>query len=363
MSTKAERGRVARERCVVRRRRRVGSCFLLGLCLVAGLGSAGAEEYDYNAENDAAMALFRLGGSARGQALGGAYVSLARGAEAVYWNPGGIAYQKTRGEVAVSPRLIQSEDYELVDDGRSYFTAQASGRWRTWALGVGVQQLSSGDLLFNDGTSYEVDGEETFSNSQTGVIVAAGGTFLQDHLGVGLALRRLSSSFEGELGSVHEGETSGSGLAIQAGGIYRVSEDLAAGLTYELPSSVDWGLAEKDESATRIQTGASYRLLRGRAIGALVAVQLENVGGSWARVHVGGEATIMRKIAFRIGYRNLHLKSSALDTGALNETSTVTFGLGTTDIEILRSVPLSLDLAYDHQDFNSQIATTLRIGF
>ena len=103
------------------------------------LASVSASAFDYDADNGAATVLFQMGGSARGQGMGGAYASLCRGSESAYWNPGGLAYQEYRFEVQISPRFFQSVDYELGDDERSYLMAQGGvriGKFAFAATGV-----------------------------------------------------------------------------------------------------------------------------------------------------------------------------------------------------------------------------------
>lgn len=348
----------------------------LMVCLFAsGWSGVRAQAYDYVSDNDAAMALFHMGGTARGQAMGGAYVSLARGAEAVYWNPGGLAYQPARFEISVSPRIFQGEDYALGDDARSFIAAQGGFRWRTWALGVGFLHHSIGDILYNDGTvdgdpvgsggPNDVSTDRTFSNGQTGLVLAAGGTFLKDHLGVGAGVRRLSNSFAGLPPEWEAGHpkvaTSGNGLSLEAGATYRVNEDLAVAGVVDLPSKVDWG-GRTDDGAMRMQTGASYRFLRRPTFLALASVQLENIGGSWARAHLGAEITGFRVVSIRAGLKNLHLKSSVLGTSDLNDAAAFTIGVGTADLKVMARYPVRLDLSVDSQDFNSQIVTTLTVG-
>lgn len=358
-------------------RRGVMSRIGWGLVVVGTIALAPitAGAYTYDDSNASAMSLFQMGGSARGQALGGAYAALARGAEAAYWNPGGLPYQRTRFELAVSPRIFRGEEYELGDDARGYFLVQAAYRWRSWAVSGSFLRSSVGDILYNSGTddgdgygSNDVSLDRTFSYSQSGFIAAIGGTFLGDHLGVGLALKRLSSAFDGLPGSWSDAnpgvETSGSGMGLQAGVVYRINQDVSAAGVVDLPTSVDWGRAEKDDAGYRIQTGASYRFLRGPTLFATVAGQLENTGGSWARAHAGIELTAMKLVSLRVGVKNMHLTSGVFGgTDDLNDAMAFTLGVGTYDLHLMESLPASLDVAFDWQDFNSQITSTLKVGF
>jgi hypothetical protein len=352
------------------------SCMFWGSAQGRGAGSSPG--YVYNSDNDAAMALFHMGGSARGQAFGGAYASLARGAEAAYWNPGGLAYQATKAEIVVSPRMYGKEDYELGQDGRSYFMTQAAYRWKTWAVGASYLHYSLGDILYNDGTAAggssgsgwapnDVSLDRTLSYSQSGFILAGGGTFLRDHLGVGLSVKRLVSSFDGALVDTYlqgsETKSRGTGLALQAGGIYRVNEDLAAGAVIDLPSKVDWGSDTQDEGALRLQTSGSYCFFRSPVLLATAALQLENIGGAWARAHAGMEVTTFNLLSVRAGFKNLHLKSGDFDTGDLNKASAFTVGVGTHDLRLMEDIPVGLDVSFDSQDFNTQVATSLKVGF
>lgn len=334
----------------------------------------------YNSDNDAALAIFHMGGTARGQAMGGAYASLARGSEATYWNPGGLAYQSTSFEVQVSPRIFRGEDYELGENARSLFVAQGGyrwNRWGTWALGAGLLRHDIGDIVYNGGNvsgdlgsggsgPNDVSADNTFSNAQTGIVIALGGTFLKDHLGVGVAARSLSNSFSGldpEWVSSHrEVATSGSGTSLTAGATYRLNADFAAAGVVDLPSKVDWG-GRLDDSAMRVQTALSYRFLRGPGLSATAAAQMENIGGAWARAHVGFELTTFKLVSIRAGIKNLHLKSAGLATSDLNDAGAFTLGVGTSDLKLMSRFPVALDVAFDSQDFNSQVVTTLKVGF
>lgn len=337
---------------------------VLTLGLLVTSAPARARDHRYNQNNAAATALFHMGGSAGGQAMGGAYASLSRGPESMYWNPGGLAYQRSRYEVCVSPRVVRAEDEDAAGDNRSYFLVQGGWRWRTWVVGASLVHHEIGNLLFNDGASNEVDPGRTFGNSQSGVSLALGRTFLSDHLGVGACLRRLSNSLHGTLGYMSsDRDTRGTGLSLALGGLYRVNEDISGGVAYEPPARVDWGRVHKDESSSRLQAAASYRFFRSSSYLATAAAQLENTGWSWVRLNVGAEFVVLRRVSLRAGYRNLHLRSSSIDVADLNEASTATFGVGTADLRILGKVPVALDVAFDAQDFNSQTAATLRVGF
>lgn len=348
----------------------VVAILMWGACV--SLPARGGENYDYNPDNGAAMSLFRLGGTARGQAMGGAYASLAGGSEAVYWNPGGLGYQESRFQLVFSPRVFRKEEYELGQDERTYFMGHAGVHVRSWTVAVAFLHHNIGDILFNDGGADDAYGENdvsldrTFSNGQWGFILGAGGTFLTEHLGVGAGIRFLNHGFSGALIEGYAGddvETSGTGFAIQLGGTYRPNADLSVALVYDLPSQVDWGRAEKDKSAQRLQTAASYRLLRGPTNVLTVALQFENIGGAWARAHVGGEMVTFRRVALRAGFKNLHLKSSGIGTGDLNEATSFTVGVGTYDLVLMGKLPVALDVSFDSVDFNSQFVATLSVGF
>jgi len=347
---------------------------LAAACLVA-LVPVVASAYSYDAENSSAMALFQMGGSARGQAMGGAYAALARGAEAAYWNPGGLPYQRTSFEIDISPRVFQGEEYELGDDARGYFLIQAAWRWRTWAISGSYLRQSVGDILYNDGGAdgggdnpNDVSLDRTFSYGQSGFIAAIAGTFMDDHLGVGVAFKQLNSSFDDlpdSWSQENQGvETSGSGMGIQAGVLYRINEDVSAAAVVDLPTTVDWGRADKDEVGYRIQTGAAFRFLRTESFLGSVGGQLENTGGSWARAHAGLELTCLQVVSLRAGVKNFHLKSSAFEgTEDLNDATAFTLGAGTCDLHLMDGLEASLDVAFDWQDFNSQITSTLKVGF
>lgn len=69
---------------------------LLAVCLTVGLLSANAHAIDSRAGTSASSFLKIDAGSPRAQALGNAYVSIADGPEALFWNPAGAASATTR---------------------------------------------------------------------------------------------------------------------------------------------------------------------------------------------------------------------------------------------------------------------------
>lgn len=355
---------------------RPATLLILSAALTCLPAAAGA--YVYNADNNAATAIFDLGGSARGEGMGGAYAALARGCEAGYWNPGGLAYQETALELHLAPRIVQGEEYVVGDDSRSYFLAQAAYRWHNLALGLSYVHCGVGDIVYSDdgwdggwGSDeygpYEVDGSRVFDFAQSGIVLTIGGTLLQDHLGLGISFRRVSGSFSGNLVDEYVDRTgvdnSGSGISLQIGSQYRMNKDLSFALVIDLPSTVDWGRAEKDDSALRVQTGAAYTLAANPNVGLTIGGQLDNIGGSFVRLSLGGEIDVLQRALLRVGLRGLHLNSSTIDTGSLNESTSLTLGAGTHDLRIMESHPVALDFSLNPEDFNSQIAGSVRVGF
>jgi len=153
------------------------------LIIVALVGKvAVAGDHDY-----ATADFLNIGSGARSAGFAGAYTPMAEGAEAIYWNPGGIAL--------VDVPQITASHYSWYQDLNYEFIAASYPVSERFSIGVGASYLSYG----------EISGYDEFNNS-TGDVgstydLAGGitvGMILSDKFSVGVTGKYVMMSLAGK---------------------------------------------------------------------------------------------------------------------------------------------------------------------
>ena len=139
-------------------------------------------------------AFLKIGAGAEAAALGGAYSAAARGPDAVYWNPAGLAGSGR----AVT--LTHTALYEEASHDYAAYTAKGLGG----NLGAAITWLSYGSLNGRDSNGLSAGG---FSAEDMALSLAYAGSFNKD-LSLGVAGKYLHSRIGGEAGG---------GFALDAG--------------------------------------------------------------------------------------------------------------------------------------------------
>lgn len=301
------------------------------LCLSALAGSAGAASA-YAGERLA------LGADARALALGGAYVALAEGATAGYWNPAGLAALEGR-----QLHLTHEERFGLVDGD---FAALALPRTRLGNLAfsllrVGVAQVPF-TALQDPSQPIGPDNRPVLLSEETSADYAlylSGGRRIHRRLEVGASLKLLYSS----VGSFHAyGFGFDTGLRLRLGwGLA-----LAANLRDLSTTPLIWNTDTTDRIQPSLQVGMALSLLLagGRATALLASRgggEAEDESGA-APLNAGCEYWF-KNIALRAGW----------------EEERRAFGLG-----LQPHRRLALDLAYlEHDGLDPTYRVSANLAF
>ncbi|MFI5360661.1 MAG: hypothetical protein ACHQ49_01725 [Elusimicrobiota bacterium] len=301
------------------------AAFLLALAVAA----APARAIDSNAGTSGAQFLNIGQGSARAQALAGAYVALAEGSDAMTWNPAGLAATQQR-EFAFSylsyVQGLQSPVY------LGY--AQPMGR-TTWGgnFGYMTDSLGSGDVRDANG----VPQQATNVNVRDGyAAVGLARSFWYEKLFLGASARGISEYVAGTVVNT---------MALDFGAILKPTNSLSLGF-----SEQNFG-ANSSAVARTTRGGAALRLSDFMTLSG----EISEATDSGAQFAIGGEFQLPEEyldfgqLTMRVGYKTVNSYgqsfSSTLKTLHMDQTSGMSFGFGVYTSQAF-GYGLSLDYAF-----------------
>ena len=281
----------------------------LGLA-VALLAAPAARAADSKAGTSGANFLKIGQGSARAMSLGGAYVALAEGSDAMAWNPAGLAVTQQR-ELAFSYlRYIQDVDSPLYIG-----YAHPMGR-TTWGANLSYIRVSGFDV--RDASGVPQPGNEVGVRDGLASIGLAR-SFWYEKLFLGSSLRVVHEDIAGSVKDTVVGDV---------GVILKPNSTLSLGFALQ-------NFGSGAGNVPRItRAGAGLRL------GDFVTVGLEltKASDSGARLGVGGEFQLpeeyldVGQLSFRLGYRNSdslgQSDDETLKSLRLDRASNLSFGFG-----------------------------------
>ena len=306
---------------------RISAAALLLLLTVLAAGPARA--IDSSAGTSGAQFLKIGQGSARAQALSGAYVALAEGSDAMTWNPAGLAVTQQRKFAFSYLRHVQGLDSPVY---LGY--AQPMGR-TTWGANFGYISDSLGNGEVRDANG--VPQQASNVNVRDGyAALGLARSFWYEKLFLGVSVRGIS---EEVAGSGH------STLALDFGAILKPTNALSLGFAVQ-----NFGASSAD--VARVTRGGAALRLNDFVT---VSGELSEATDSGAQIAVGGEFQLPEEyldfgqLALRIGYRNVDSYGQSFD-GTLkalrvDQTSGISFGFGVYTSQAF-GYGLSLDYAF-----------------
>jgi hypothetical protein len=255
----------------------------LGIALIL-LGSASPRAD----EGDAgwAGAALRVGTDARALGMGGAYVSLAHGASATYWNPAAISHHRIR-EVTFSYSHL-AWDRRLVHASAVIPVEPAAGVGLAW-VHAGVADIEGRDYN-GQPTGQVTSGENAFYMSFSAKFAP--------FVSVGLGMKYLYYKLA---------DISATGFGLDAGlfsspipnlSLGLTVQDMNAKYTWDTEEVYDRGTTTYDEFPVNMRFGASYRLLQQRLT---VAGDLEKNQEQGLKPHLGAEFSVYPSVMVRMG--------------------------------------------------------------
>lgn len=284
------------------------------MCLVAGLGALPAWA-DINEEaGTSAGAFLKIGaGAPTAQALGNAYVSLADGAEALFWNPAGAASATTR-EVGFS-YMSYLQGYKA----RTLAYLQPIGKT---VLGVALNYMDMDNFDFRDEWGHQSPEIGVPVQNFVGSVSIARG-FINQKLQIGGTAKYISERlYHGEgLGHNHYDN-----VGFDVGAKLRLFNWLGLGGALV-------NIGDEEEMPTGLRLGADLNTRYFTLSGEYMKYRDDNVRyGVGLAVHIPEDLLQVARFDLRVGYygrenTGISDESWVTDIG-LEETSKVSFGFG-----------------------------------
>lgn len=269
---------------------------ILGLLLIAGLaGSA-------RAQSEAGAQSLLIAPGARSDGMGRAFTAIANDANAVWWNPGGMAFARGHDASFMYTQLVP----DLADDVNFSYLAYVQHVEGWGGIGGSVGYLSYGKSLATDEFGNDIGEFTSYEIAPT----IAYGTEIVSNFGVGVSLKLVrvdlapafvsldgragrGTTFAADIGGLVKapGIKSSFGAVIQNLGpnIAYIDEDQSDPLGRNLKVGVGYSPFENEVHRVLVAVDANRFLLPGRTL----AVDV------WS---VGAEYEFNRLLALRMGY-------------------------------------------------------------
>lgn len=291
-----------------------GLAFLVAALFLA-LAAAPLRALDSAAGTSGAAFLKTGQGSARAMALGRAYVALAEGADALTWNPAGLAATQQR-EVSFSYlRYIQGVKTDISMFPGYIGYAHPMGR-TTWGANFAYMRDEGFDIRDADGVPQQ-DSNVGVRNGFGTLGVAR--SFWYEKLFLGAALRTVHEDIAGSTSDTLVGDF---------GAILKPTNALSLGFSLQ-----NAGAGSRD--IARVTRGGAALRLNDFVT---AAVEMNKASDSGSRLGLGGEFQLPEEyldfgqITLRLGYQNAdnygQSFSSQLKTLNLDRTGGLSFGIG-----------------------------------
>jgi hypothetical protein len=299
-----------------------------GVVLGLTLAAAGPAHAIASGAGTSGATFLEIGqGSAREMALGGAYVALSEGSDALTWNPAGLAATQQREFAYSYLSYVQGLESPVY---MAY--AQPMGR-SAWGANVGYMSDSGFDIRDQNGVSQQNSSALVRDGYAT---VGIARSFFYEKLDLGASLRGIHEEI---VGSSHNS------LSVDAGALLHATNSLTFGFALQ-----NFGPPTSDVAHT-VRGGAALRLNDFLT----TSVELSNASDTGSHFAIGGEFQLpeeyldVGQLSLRVGYQTVDSYgqsfSSTLKDLYLDQSSGFSFGFGLYTSEAF-GYGLSLDYAF-----------------
>ncbi|MBD3272080.1 MAG: PorV/PorQ family protein [Elusimicrobia bacterium] len=236
--------------------------------------------------------------TAKSAALAEAYTAVSGDIASLHYNPAGLSELRGLNVTAMYQQGLAEDDFASLLLGQEF-------GFGTLALGVVYYDTGKIDMFDLQGTKISKTGQQD--------IIASLGTgipLLEHRLGLGIAVKGISSEIFGETGST---------FAVDCGVQYRnLVENLDIGLSaLNLGSGIEY-VAEKEDLPSRIQPGMTYRL----------TFDEHHLTASLDAAHLINEEDTLALIGLEYVYDQLFALRSGFRSGDSDDESNVRLGVG-----------------------------------
>ena len=272
------------------------STVCLGLLLILSGYASSA-----NAQAEAGAQSILIAPGARSDGMGRAYVAVADDANAIWWNPGGLAFATRHNALLTYTKLVP----DLAPDVFHTYLAYSQH-----VEGWGGLAASLGYLSYGESTATDVDGNElgTFTSYEVAPALAYGTEVMKD-LGFGVSLKLVHVDLAPADKTQDRAEGQGTTFAADLGGLYKIPKwKSALGLAIQnLGPNISYIDQDQSDPLGRnaklgfAVTPFENELHRVMVVGDVNKSLLPD--GAWIE-GAGAEYEFNRLLALRLGYIN-----------------------------------------------------------
>lgn len=275
---------------------------LLLCCGLAALGLRFA--YAGGAKGETPVNFLLMDGGARPAALGGAYVSLADDANALHYNPAGLAFLK-KHEVA----FMHAEHF--LNSIQEYAAVALSGPLGPLGDGSGmglmINTVGFGDVQRTTLSNVRGTGLDTFGARDWAISAGYARRLPWKWASVGIGakwIREEMDDIQADSGAVDVGLMAELEKPLSVPVSVGVSlQNMGAELRYQ---------SSNEPLPLNLRFGASWMVMKG----ALLALDLNQPNRGGMSVHVGAEYIAAKTLALRVGYDGRNSADSGIAAGA-----------------------------------------------
>lgn len=260
-----------------------------------------------------AAQFLKLGTGARPISMGESFVAVADDANAVLWNPGGLAFLKQKEFTAMHLEYVENVRFS----GISY--VHPSKYWGTFAGNLSYLYVSDAEkTVLSDSRPEGFERKGEFGVSDRSAVVSYGRLVTgsidgeSKSLGIGINLRYLQETLD---------TFSASAFAVDFGALYKYNPRLRFGLALQNLGSKLKFVRESESLPLVLRLGAGGTEFDKRLN---YSAEIFIPRDSGTEFHTGSEFWIMRIIAPRVGWRFRKFQRD----NALNTVSGITAGFG-----------------------------------
>lgn len=232
----------------------------------------------------------RIGVGARALGMGGAFVSICDDASATYWNPAGLTQLTQRQITSMASLMSLDRKYNFLN----YVTPLQNK-----TIGVSLINFGVGDLREIIKTPEGWDKELGEFDDTENTFMLSGAQKLNDKLAIGVNLKYLTQGMNTQQHHP-KGRNKASGMGIDVGGLYKVSDNVKVGLMLQdVRSYLTWETDHTDRLPVVVKLGVSTKLFDEKLTLAADVEQVED--NHKTKIHAGLEYWLKENLGIRAG--------------------------------------------------------------